>query len=36
MLGIGVIDNRVEERVNTILSSHNISLPVRSRRQWYY
>jgi hypothetical protein len=36
MLGIGVIDNRVEERVNTILSGHNISLPVRSRRQWYY
>ena len=36
LIGIGVIDTRIEERVNTILAQHGISLPVRVRRQWYY
>ena len=36
MIGIGVFDARVEARVNAILAEHNISAPVRVRRQWYY
>lgn len=36
MIGIGVIDVRVEARVNAILAEHNVTAPVRVRRHWYY
>ena len=36
MIGIGVIDSRIEARVNSILAEHNVTLPVRVRSQWYY
>lgn len=36
ILGIGVIDARVEARVNALLAGQHVALPVRVRRQWYY
>ncbi len=36
MIGFGVIDSRVEARVNAILAEHDVTALVRVRRQWYY
>lgn len=36
ILGIGVIDNRMQARVQSILSAHGIATAVGVRRNWYY
>lgn len=36
LIGVGVINERMQQRVETLLQTYPIQLPVRIRRQWYY
>lgn len=36
LLGIGVINEHVQQRVEHLLRTHQVELPVRTRRNWYY
>lgn len=36
LIGVGVISERIQRRVEDILQIHQIQLPVRVRRRWYY
>lgn len=36
IIGIGVINNPIQQRVEGLLATHHIELPVRVRRNWYY
>jgi hypothetical protein len=35
-IGIGVINKQIQQRVEKLLQTHHIELPVRIRRNWYY
>ena len=36
IIGIGVINDHIQQRVEGLLATHQIELPVRVRRNWYY
>ena len=36
IIGVGVINDRIRQRVENILTAHQVELPVRIRRNWYY
>lgn len=36
LIGIGVLNEQIQQRVENLLASHHTTLPVRVRRNWYY